>query len=198
MAEGRCSQCLTRFPREGKSLCLPCSEYRKQPHPKATANAVMRRRRCAKIADGCCGQCLKTKVEKDGSTCAECRNKGVDLRRKRKDASLCPGCGLPTEAGNAYCFSCQGKHRKWRYRISVEQFSLMKDRQSNACAICGDKFSKTPRVDHNHSKKQVRDLLCAHCNTLLGACRESTNILRRSVDYLERWNETADKMKACD
>lgn len=50
------------------------------------------------------------------------------------------------------------------------------------CAICGDK--KKLSVDHCHETKKIRSLLCIKCNTMLGNCKESVDILKKAIKYL--------------
>lgn len=41
-------------------------------------------------------------------------------------------------------------------------------------------------VDHDHNTGQLRDLLCHHCNLLLGNAKDSVERLRQGIAYLER------------
>jgi hypothetical protein len=43
---------------------------------------------------------------------------------------------------------------------------------------------KIPCVDHDHTTKKVRGLLCRHCNLLLGYCEENVLVLQRAINYL--------------
>lgn len=55
------------------------------------------------------------------------------------------------------------------------------------CVICGSSRSDGRlHVDHDHATGRVRGVLCRGCNTSLGNVRESVDILRKMIDYLER------------
>lgn len=54
-----------------------------------------------------------------------------------------------------------------RYGITLAQRNEMLKNQNGCCAICGKhemEFKKSLHVDHNHSTKRVRALLCYFCN----------------------------------
>ena len=42
-------------------------------------------------------------------------------------------------------------HRQRFFNLSPEQFQAMIDEQNNRCKICGEVFTRTPHVDHDHS-----------------------------------------------
>lgn len=76
-----------------------------------------------------------------------------------------------------------------KYGIDAEQYEQMIISQGNCCKICKIDFNKLgkrrPSVDHNHATGKVRDLLCNHCNTILGLCKEDTSVLESAVKYLK-------------
>lgn len=84
------------------------------------------------------------------------------------------------------------KHIKSAYGLTPEDYWKMAEEQDHKCFICGtsDNFAaKVPSrlyVDHCHMTGKVRSLLCYHCNSMLGLCREDTEILKRAIDYLEK------------
>ena len=56
---------------------------------------------------------------------------------------------------------------KRRYGITPEQYDKMLERQGGGCAVCGKAPKPGARrlaVDHDHSTKVVRGLLCFTCN----------------------------------
>lgn len=84
-----------------------------------------------------------------------------------------------------------GIGQRWsRYGLSEEEFSIILDKQDNACAICKDKFEDTPHIDHCHDTGEVRGLLCRGCNHGLGNFRDNEDNLLSAINYLERarWN----------
>lgn len=76
------------------------------------------------------------------------------------------------------------------YGISLEQFENMKIMQDGKCAICKNKFkdSVDTCVDHDHATKQVRALLCNHCNRAIGLFKESASNLKSALKYLKKYS----------
>lgn len=65
----------------------------------------------------------------------------------------------------------------------------MHEQQHGLCAICRMPERRTDRplsVDHDHETNIVRGLLCDDCNNLLGRANDSTSVLSKAIDYLER------------
>jgi hypothetical protein len=82
---------------------------------------------------------------------------------------------------------------KSKYGLSQAEYDSKLAAQGGVCAICGETEIKKYRdgvphrlsVDHDHQTKKIRHLLCQRCNTMLGASRDSPNLLRKAADYLE-------------
>ena len=83
-----------------------------------------------------------------------------------------------------------------RYGLSLEDFESMFEAQGSACAICRTTSpgKREWTVDHDHSHHQnargcrdcVRQILCYHCNLMLGMARDNAETLRAAAEYLER------------
>ena len=76
-----------------------------------------------------------------------------------------------------------------KFGISPETYIEMLDKQNSRCAICGRHQEELPKrmaVDHNHDTGKVRGLLCGNCNTGIGNLRDSIDMLRKAIDYLEK------------
>jgi len=73
-----------------------------------------------------------------------------------------------------------------KYRIRADEWKKKLLLQDNKCAICRKPFSITnkPYVDHCHTTKIFRGLLCRKCNLGLGHF-DTTKILRNAWLYLE-------------
>lgn len=76
--------------------------------------------------------------------------------------------------------------------MTIEQYDRLMSKQKGKCAICKCEFSETDRalipcVDHDHQTGAVRGLLCFNCNTVLGKVKDSPQILKRAISYLERF-----------
>jgi len=83
-------------------------------------------------------------------------------------------------------------HYKYKYGITRADRDRMLAEQNGLCRICG----KPPRpghrgdrlqVDHCHTTKQVRGLLCGHCNTMIGLAGEDPKVLLAAVEYLAQY-----------
>ncbi|WP_051723712.1 endonuclease VII domain-containing protein [Micromonospora chokoriensis] len=95
-----------------------------------------------------------------------------------------------------------------RYRIRPAEYDRLREEQDYCCAICGIHEcdlpvlrSGRPRldgqpaaqpfrlvVDHCHGSGQVRGLLCQDCNIAIGCAKDSPEILRAAITYLEARN----------
>lgn len=73
---------------------------------------------------------------------------------------------------------------KYKYGITLEDFKDMRAAQNNSCGICKVTFKGTPYVDHCHSTRKVRGLLCSNCNTGLGMFEDDVDRLREAIKYL--------------
>ena len=79
---------------------------------------------------------------------------------------------------------------KRNYGVEHGTYAQMLAEQDGKCAICGtdkpgsgaDRFA----IDHCHSSKNVRGLLCHHCNRGLGYFRDSPSTLVRAINYLSK------------
>lgn len=73
---------------------------------------------------------------------------------------------------------------KKAYGITRAEYASILGRQNGHCATC----DSTERlvVDHCHSKKNVRGILCAHCNLALGYVLDNISTLNNLVLYLEK------------
>ena len=83
-------------------------------------------------------------------------------------------------------------HYKHRYGVTMDQVRQMHKEQGQACAICskhipitGAKRVELAAVDHCHSTKKVRGLLCRPCNLLLGHAGDRPAVLMAAIKYLE-------------
>jgi hypothetical protein len=88
--------------------------------------------------------------------------------------------------------------RKFRYGLSAHDVDRMLQEQDGRCAICASEFdpnvfAQTECVDHCHSTKSVRSLLCRKCNTGIGQFADRPDLLRAAADYIERHAAKAAK-----
>lgn len=78
---------------------------------------------------------------------------------------------------------------RYAYGISLDEYRAMLEAQGGGCAICGVVPPEDKRplcVDHDHDTGAVRGLLCDLCNQGLGSLRDSLDLIRKALEYLER------------
>lgn len=77
---------------------------------------------------------------------------------------------------------------KKHFNITPEEYDNIFNSQNGLCAICSKKCTtgKMLAVDHDHDTGKVRGLLCSRCNMGIGLLRDSIDILRSAINYLER------------
>ena len=97
----------------------------------------------------------------------------------------------------------------WKtYKLTHEGWRKLYERQEGKCPGCGKvlahplekdmtRFGLKPQVDHRHRKdaygndlqcdtEDVRGLLCAPCNRLLGVVRDNKTLMENLVAYLKQ------------
>jgi hypothetical protein len=132
--------------------------------------------------------------------CKTCETKRPEedfyKKRDKKDGlmSKCKFCHNDKVRSKYNPIKKKAQHLKYKYGITLEEYNSKLEEQDNECAIC---CTETPSgkgtyfyVDHNHTTKLVRGLLCHNCNFVIGYARENINILNRAVQYLETWRES--------
>lgn len=81
------------------------------------------------------------------------------------------------------------RSRKYRYGVTAVEVDQMFLKQGGVCAICrtsrpsrGGK--RTWHVDHCHTTRRFRGVLCARCNLMIGLGLDNPTILQRAATYL--------------
>lgn len=81
---------------------------------------------------------------------------------------------------------------KHRYGITLEEYDVLLEKQEGLCAVCkvdlSTLSSKEVVVDHSHSTKEVRGILCTYCNSALGYFKDDPTRMREAAEYVERYN----------
>ncbi|SRR6266446_7107114 len=90
---------------------------------------------------------------------------------------------------NANLSRDQANKLKYRYGITLNEYSALLEGQAGKCAICGtnifDKLKKRRlAVDHDHKTGRVRGLLCYMCNIGLGSFLDEVPRLQAAIEYL--------------
>lgn len=76
--------------------------------------------------------------------------------------------------------------RKWRFKITHEEYKSISKEQNHVCAICGGiDNGRSLAVDHNHSTGYIRGLLCRRCNQGIGSFGENIELLQKAILYLQ-------------
>ena len=82
---------------------------------------------------------------------------------------------------------------RYKYGLTKDQYIELYDKQNGCCAFCGEPFDDTKGrrldVDHCHDTNMVRGLCHGNCNRAFGMLRESSLILRRGLEYAEKWQK---------
>jgi hypothetical protein len=84
------------------------------------------------------------------------------------------------------------QQRLVKYRLTIEQFDAILERQGGVCAICGsaNPGPKNWHVDHNHKTGKVRGLLCHHCNCGIGHFKDAPRLLAKAAEYISKDTST--------
>jgi hypothetical protein len=76
--------------------------------------------------------------------------------------------------------------------LSHDDYNKTVKDQNNNCKICGESESgmfqgkqKRLSVDHDHKTGKIRGLLCCSCNVGLGVFKDSPELLRKAIKYLD-------------
>jgi hypothetical protein len=86
-----------------------------------------------------------------------------------------------------------------KYGLTVSEYLVLVEKQDNKCLICKKqetRKSKVPEefcrlcIDHCHKTGKVRGLLCHNCNQFIGYAKESIEILKQAILYLEKHSHT--------
>lgn len=74
------------------------------------------------------------------------------------------------------------------YGLTVDQYEALVRDQKGLCAICKGPpvgRGKKLHVDHDHTTRQVRALLCSFCNRGLGYFKDDPQLLLLAAQYLQ-------------
>lgn len=122
-----------------------------------------------------------------------------DKRAKLGITNTCLKCYRPTRKKDYQKhkekrnLTCKKGWLRTKYSLTIEEYEQMLIDQNNSCAICNRNISELKmqklHIDHNHSTKQVRGLLCPSCNRLIGVSIESIDVLKSAIQYLEKHNK---------
>lgn len=168
-------------------MCLAC--YRQKQHQKYLAKRCVNNQPLFKVCRIC-----QTKKSHDsfyiygGNTCKECAAKQSKIYRLHHQEQI-KNRAKEYRRRTYNPLKRYIKRIKQSYGVSLEWYQEQLKKQNNACAICGKISQSKLYIDHNHQTNQVRELLCNHCNALIGYALEDTKILTGAIDYLKKHNQ---------
>lgn len=116
------------------------------------------------------------------SICKKCLTK--DAQKRYHNLSKKEQVELNKKRNKARRETRRIKLRESRYGISPKDYERMYTKQDGKCFIC--EIDKDLVIDHCHDTGVVRGLLCRKCNSGLGLLQDSTIVLQKSIQYLER------------
>ena len=119
----------------------------------------------------------------------------LELRKPTGPKPRIPDCH-PESRHEAHgkCRDCVRREERWRTRLgidfTVDDYEARLAEQAGVCAIClNPPYEQRLAVDHDHTTKQVRGLLCYACNRLLLPLLQyhvTPERLERAAQYLRR------------
>ena len=82
---------------------------------------------------------------------------------------------------------------KARYGITLTERNTLLRSQDNTCKICEKSITfnninshDRAVVDHEAGTKNIRGILCNHCNVAIGSLKHSEEIIKSALNYLRR------------
>lgn len=75
------------------------------------------------------------------------------------------------------------------FGITLEQYNGIFAEQRGCCVICGkhqSELKKSLAVDHDHESGVIRQLLCNHCNLILGLVQDNISLLEEFIKYVQK------------
>ncbi len=135
--------------------------------------------------------CFKCKKEKEINQ--------FNKNKAKKDglSTYCKSC-CNAYTNNRYATNLElrirlkNKNLKYCHNLTPEEYINKLNSQNNNCAICGQpqsNFKRALAIDHDHTTKNVRGLLCNKCNRGLGLFDDDINRLLNAAFYLKSYKE---------
>lgn len=78
---------------------------------------------------------------------------------------------------------------KYEFGITLKEYNQMLEEQDGRCGICRIHYSKLKKflcIDHDHKTSKIRDLLCDHCNFMLGFIEKYKKDPNKWDNYLKK------------
>ena len=126
-------------------------------------------------------KCPKCNTQKSLSEFSKDKNRKLGVR------VYCKSCSkLKPEERKRYNKTYQLKSL---YGLSVDSYEALKKKQKGNCAICEEKLDGSfgTHVDHCHENNSTRGILCRSCNLGLGHFKDTAQILKNAIKYLNKY-----------
>jgi hypothetical protein len=72
------------------------------------------------------------------------------------------------------------------YGLTLEDYKVILEAQNGVCAICSKVPEGNLHIDHNHTTKEVRGLLCGKCNRAIGLLNDDVSLFSKAITYLNK------------
>ncbi len=188
---GICVKC-NQTARPGKANCEKCA----RKHAMHELNRSNKRK-----VNGACVRCGGIKLATH-LTCEPCRIIVNIIQKRSKEKSRvsgkCAQCPNASQSNHTLCVSCHDKKICSKYKIAIKDLHFYRIRADGKCESCGDILSDDPKLralDHEHTSKIVRGILCSGCNKAEGSLRKKATTERtierakQLIIYLQRFED---------
>lgn len=106
-----------------------------------------------------------------------------------KKNGLCVSCRRDKAVENRTCCRQCLEDKKLTAKFGSagpyrQLYGELYEKQGGICGICRKSMTR-PVLDHNHENMEVRGLLCSSCNVGLGQFKDSPDLLKSALHYLE-------------
>lgn len=128
-------------------------------------------------------KCTKCKIEKEESKFFK------DVQKRDGYSPRCKECDMKISTQWRKENEVQRRFNvlKSATGVTKDQYLDLLHEQNSCCAICGMTLEQNKRnlsVDHCHTLKLVRGLLCTKCNFGLGYFNDNEELLLKAIHYL--------------
>jgi len=111
--------------------------------------------------------------------CKSCnKNRSTSWRKRNPDRSRAQNRAW-------YKRNPEAARRIWlkkHYNMTPQQYNNLLAAQGGGCAICAG--TSKLHIDHCHTTKKIRGILCSNCNLGIGNLQENREIMKRAIAYL--------------
>jgi hypothetical protein len=128
--------------------------------------------------------------------CIDCENEGGRKRYipKEKKSKI-----LSNKSIEEIQLDQKRRNLKHKYGITYEEYLDMYNQQNKKCKICQKERTLGGRkglyVDHCHTTKKVRGLLCPTCNTVIGKLQDDPNYVKSILIYFNEHSVPMSKSR---